>query len=104
MSFAKLARIAAAIIITAAGSAYAQMPFKVISPAQPTDPDKIEVLEFFWYGCPHCFHLEPVINAWEKGLPKDVVFKRVPASLLSKIEQRLSGDLQPAACDSARWN
>ena len=80
MSLAKIARIAAALWIAAAGAALAQMPFKVINPAQPTEPDKIEVIEFFWYGCPHCYHLEPVISAWEKGLQKDVVFKRVPAT------------------------
>jgi len=80
MSLAKIARIAAALWIAAAGAALAQMPFKVINPAQPTEPDKIEVIEFFWYGCPHCYHLEPVIGAWEKGLQKDVVFKRVPAT------------------------
>ena len=80
MSLAKIARIAAALWIAAAGAALAQMPFKVINPAQPTEPDKIEVIEFFWYGCPHCYHLEPVIGAWEKSLQKDVVFKRVPAT------------------------
>ncbi len=46
----------------------------------PTDtPGKVEVVEFFWYGCPHCFALEPTLNAWVKDLPKDVEFKRVPA-------------------------
>ncbi|HET9652079.1 MAG TPA: thiol:disulfide interchange protein DsbA/DsbL, partial [Usitatibacter sp.] len=40
---------------------------------------KIEVIEFFWYGCPHCYHLEPALNAWLKNAPKDVVFKRIPA-------------------------
>jgi thiol:disulfide interchange protein DsbA len=79
MSFRKLANMAAALFLAAAGTALAQAPFRVISPAQPTEPDKIEVLEFFWYGCPHCYHLEPVLNAWAKGIPKDVVFKRVPA-------------------------
>jgi thiol:disulfide interchange protein DsbA len=44
-------------------------------------PGQIEVIEFYWYGCPHCFALEPYVEAWEKaGLPKDVVFKRVPES------------------------
>jgi thiol:disulfide interchange protein DsbA len=42
---------------------------------------QVEVLEFFWYGCPHCFHLEPELNAWIKKLPKDVVVKRVPGIL-----------------------
>jgi thiol:disulfide interchange protein DsbA len=80
MSLAKIARTAAAFLIATAGAAFAQMPFQVINPPQPTDSEKIEVIEFFWYGCPHCYHLEPVINAWEKGLQKDVVFKRVPAT------------------------
>lgn len=52
-----------------------------ISPAQPTDdPAKIEVLEFFSYGCPHCSDFHPVISAWAAKLPGDVVFRRVPVS------------------------
>ncbi len=48
--------------------------------AIPTDnPAKIEITELFWYGCPHCYHLEPQLAAWVKKLPKDVEFKRVPA-------------------------
>jgi thiol:disulfide interchange protein DsbA len=47
--------------------------------AIPTDnPAKIEVLEIFWYGCPHCHQLEPQLAAWVKKLPGDVYFKRVP--------------------------
>jgi protein dithiol oxidoreductase (disulfide-forming) len=45
----------------------------------PTDnPAKIEVTELFWYGCPHCYELEPRLAVWVKKLPQDVVFKRVP--------------------------
>ena len=40
---------------------------------------KIEVLEFFWYGCIHCYNLEPVLESWLKTLPPDVEFRRVPA-------------------------
>jgi thiol:disulfide interchange protein DsbA len=40
---------------------------------------KIEVLEFFWYGCIHCYNLEPLIESWLKKLPNDVEFRRVPA-------------------------
>lgn len=40
---------------------------------------KIEVLEFFWYRCPHCFQLEPGLTAWLKKLPKDAQIRRVPA-------------------------
>lgn len=39
---------------------------------------KIEVIEFFWYSCPHCNAFEPQLEAWLKKLPKDVAFKRVP--------------------------
>lgn len=49
-------------------------------PAQPTDAPagQIEVLEFFWYGCPHCYALEPTIEAWAKTKPAYVTFTRVP--------------------------
>lgn len=54
---------------------------KVLTP-QPTAGDgKIEVLEMFWYGCPHCYHLEPELNAWLKKKPDDVEFVRLPAIL-----------------------
>ena len=50
-----------------------------VSPAQPTDdPAKIEVLEFFSYGCPHCSDFHPLVSAWAAKQPGDVVFKRVP--------------------------
>lgn len=42
-------------------------------------PGKIEVVELFWYGCPHCYSFEPTINPWVEKLPKDVNFVRVPA-------------------------
>lgn len=45
----------------------------------PTDtPKKIEVTEIFWYGCIHCYHMDPILDAWVKKLPADVVFKRMP--------------------------
>jgi len=45
----------------------------------PTDnPAKIEVMEIFWYGCPHCYAFDPVLDEWVKKLPADVYFKRVP--------------------------
>jgi thiol:disulfide interchange protein DsbA len=53
--------------------------YKVL-PQQPTDSgDKIEVLEFFWYGCPHCYAFEPYIAEWNKTKPANVEFVRVPA-------------------------
>jgi len=49
-------------------------------PSQPTmgGADKIEVAEFFWYGCPHCFTFEPTINAWAAEMPGNVRFVRIP--------------------------
>jgi thiol:disulfide interchange protein DsbA len=53
--------------------------FKQTAQAIPSDtPSKIEVIELFWYGCPHCYHLEAPLSAWVKKLPQDVTFKRVP--------------------------
>lgn len=54
--------------------------FVTLPQAQPTETKgKIEVTEFFWYGCPHCYEFEPTLHAWRKTLPADVVFRRVPA-------------------------
>lgn len=52
-----------------------------VVPAQKTTvaEGEIEVIEFFSYQCPHCASLDPTIEKWKKTLPKDVVFKRVPA-------------------------
>ena len=51
-----------------------------LKPAQPIETgDKLEVIEFFWYGCIHCYHLEPYIETWSKRLAADTVFRRVPA-------------------------
>lgn len=53
--------------------------YKLIEPAQPThSANKIEVLEFFFYGCSHCFHLHPDLSAWERKMPKDVELVLVP--------------------------
>jgi len=72
---------AAAALAFAAGGAAAQSPseYGTLTPQQPTEPGKIEVVEFFWYGCPHCARLEPFIQKWSATLPKDVVFRRMHA-------------------------
>ena len=44
----------------------------------PAPAGKIEVIEFFWYECPHCNALEPALDAWARRLPDDVAFRRVP--------------------------
>lgn len=49
---------------------------------QPTEANgKVEVIEFFWYGCSHCAKLEPLLKPWVKQLPADVSFRKVPAIL-----------------------
>lgn len=54
--------------------------YSVLPTAQGTSspPGKIEVAEIFWYGCPHCYHLEPLIKDWVQKLPSDVNFVRIP--------------------------
>ncbi len=64
-----------------AGAAFGEVKvgtdFDLINPARPVDTaGKVEVIEFFWFGCPHCNHLEPAVEKWEKTLGKDVVFRR----------------------------
>ncbi len=54
--------------------------YLVVKPPQPTESgNKIEVLEFFWYGCPHCNNLQPSLQAWLKRKPADVELKHIPA-------------------------
>jgi thiol:disulfide interchange protein DsbA len=48
------------------------------TPGRVDDPAKIEVREFFWYGCPHCYKLEPYLETWIKAKPEDVNFVRIP--------------------------
>jgi thiol:disulfide interchange protein DsbA len=53
--------------------------FELVNPPQPTEVNgKVEVIEFFSYACPHCADFDPVLAKWVKGLPKTVVFRRVP--------------------------
>ena len=58
----------------------AGIDYREITPPQATESgSKIEVLEFFWYGCPHCYAFEPSLDAWTRKLPADVLFRRVHA-------------------------
>lgn len=53
--------------------------YKQLGQAQPTlSGSKIEVLEFFFYGCSHCYHLHPLMSSWEKSMAKDVELQYVP--------------------------
>lgn len=73
---------AAAFLVAASAQAQvAGKDYVAINPPQPTEnPAKIEVIEFFSYGCPHCKDFHPLISKWAAKLPPDVVFKRVPIS------------------------
>lgn len=53
----------------------------IANPIRPAEPGKIVVQEFFWFGCPHCFVLEPLLEQWAPKLPAGVVFEHVPDSL-----------------------
>ena len=54
--------------------------FTTLKDPVPTEtPGKIEVAEFFWYGCIHCYRLEPLLETWVPKLPADVHFRRIPA-------------------------
>lgn len=79
----RLATLAATLILSLcsplASAAEAGKDYAVLSPVQQTENrGKIEVIEFFAYTCPHCFELEPDLNAWARKLPKNVVLKRQP--------------------------
>ena len=85
-------------------------------PAQPTSvaPGKVEVVEVFWYGCPHCYALEPFIEAWEKTKPSYIEFVRVPvmwaqihrehARLFYTLQSLGRSDLHKAVFDTIHGN
>lgn len=84
MPFARyLAAIALALSLaslpTAAQAITDGVDYATLPVVQPTNSKgKVEVIEFFAYTCPHCFHFEPMLNAWAKKLPGYVVLKREP--------------------------
>lgn len=65
----------AGLLAAASMTAGAQTGYEVLeTPQRTANPDKVEVVEFFWYGCPHCFRFEPFINDWKKNKPDNVEF------------------------------
>ncbi len=70
-----------ALVLPASSAAWANNgTYQVLNPEQKgDDPSKIEVIEFFHYGCPHCRDFDPLITVWKKKLPADVAFRAVPA-------------------------
>lgn len=87
MDLRRRALVAALGLAPLAGFAQARRPapgvdYSVLRPTQPVEAEgKVEVLEFFWYGCPHCYSLQPMLEKWIPRLPADVHFRRVPAVL-----------------------
>lgn len=49
---------------------------------------KVEVIEFFWYGCPHCFAFEPTVEAWAKRMAPDVAFRQLPFAFIGPVEHQ----------------
>jgi len=85
MHFRLLSAIAGLILACAAHAQNVPVEgvdYLELKPPQPTESSgKIEVVEFFWYRCPHCYSLEPDLESWVKRLPRDAQFKRVPGIL-----------------------
>lgn len=73
-SFAAVAAIAPAVLAQQ-GAPYQALSSKI----EGDTPGKIELIEFFHYGCPHCRNFDPLLHTWLKSLPDDVTFRRVPA-------------------------
>ncbi len=84
MKFIKYATLILLVLFSshALAEPVAGKDYKLITPAQATSSgNKIEVLEFFFYGCGHCFSLQPELTSWERKIPKDVEMVSVPATL-----------------------
>ena len=82
-----MATAVGAAALSAGGAAHAQSEFvegthyiKLSQPGPAPADGKVEVVEFFWYGCPHCHAFEPALDAWQKKLPADVAFRRIPVA------------------------
>jgi thiol:disulfide interchange protein DsbA len=68
------------------GKQYVKLQTPVAVSLQPQK--KVEVLEFFWYGCPHCFAFEPIISAWAKRAAPDVQFRQMPFGYIGPVEHQ----------------
>ncbi|HET6654661.1 MAG TPA: thiol:disulfide interchange protein DsbA/DsbL [Gammaproteobacteria bacterium] len=86
MKFVITALLAFGLAMSGAAAA-AQQRFRqgedyhLVVPVQPTNAgqNQVEVIEFFWYGCPHCYAFEPYLENWLARKPENIIFKRVPA-------------------------
>ncbi len=80
--------VAAALLLSGTAFSAAQLgkDYTLLNPAQPVSGKKIEVLEFFFYECGHCFHLHPLLADWEKTIPGDVELTLVPTIFRDSTE------------------
>jgi thiol:disulfide interchange protein DsbA len=90
---ANLIACALALLVFFSGSAVAQqaaesqkpiradVEYRVIKPQPLSVANGIEVIDFFWYGCPHCYNLQPALERWISRKPADVTVRRIPAVL-----------------------
>jgi thiol:disulfide interchange protein DsbA len=104
LSFAAVGVAAVAMPWLPANAQGADGKFRSLTSPAPTDVEagKIEVVEFFWFGCPHCYSLEPLINAWAKKLPSDVVFRRQHVPFREVKHQQLFFTLQAMGLDNEK--
>jgi protein dithiol oxidoreductase (disulfide-forming) len=102
--FLSLAAVGMATAALPGLSLQAQEKFRTLKATAPTDAEagKIEVVEFFWFGCPHCYSLEPLINAWARKLPADVVFRRQHVPFREPKHQQLYFTLQAIGQDNEK--
>ncbi len=99
------AALSAATVLPA-GVASALQPgkeYRLVEPPQRTavEAGQIEVLEFFWYACPHCYSLHPFIETWAAKLPDDVVFRHVHVQFRSPSHQQIHYTLEAMGKDKA---
>lgn len=79
--------IAALVVAPAMVASQPRGAYTELKPPQQTPAGgKIDVIEFFWYGCIHCYNLEPALEGWLKKLPPDAQFRRVPAVFNARWE------------------
>jgi thiol:disulfide interchange protein DsbA len=75
-----------ALLVLLPAAALAARYETIEGPRLGDDPGTIEVIEFFWYGCPHCYRFSPHVERWKRSKPEDVSFQHMPAILSPRWE------------------
>ena len=81
MKFLKALPLILLFLTNTGHSSDATQQYIQISNQRQTESDKIVIYEFFWYGCPHCYNLEPTMDRIESNLEKDTILVKVPVAL-----------------------